>query len=441
MIAPADVKQILARHMLADGLDLVMDLDKSRGSWLADGLTGEMFLDMYSMYASQAVGYNHPRLVEAREELGRAAVVKPSCSEIYTTQMAEFMEVFARMAMPDHLPRAFFIEGGALAVENALKAAFDWKARLNISRGKGEQGGKIIHFRQAFHGRSGYTLSLTNTDSAHKIAHFPIFDWPRVTNPKAAFPLTGDNLARTEELERRAEAEILAAIDRWGDDIAGLIIEPIQGEGGDNHFRPEFFALLRRLCTDNDILLIFDEVQTGVGLTGKFWAHEHYGIEPDLLSFGKKTQVCGALAGPRLDEVENNVFRQSGRISSTWGGNLVDMVRSRHILLTIEAENLVERAAENGSRLLEMLQGLAAEFPGLVGNPRGLGLLCSFDLPSADHSRDFIRAMWERRVILAPCGVSTIRLRPHLVTEVEELELAIGHMRRVLGGMVHQKAA
>ena len=229
---------------------------------------------------------------------------------------------------------------------NALKTAFDWKVRKNLAAGKGERGSQIIHFRQAFHGRSGYTLSLTNTEPM-KVAYFPKFDWPRIENPYIRFP-EAEHLAETEAAEARAIAAIEAAVAANPDDIAGLIIEPIQGEGGDLHFRGEFLRELRRLADEHEFLLIFDEVQTGVGMTGRMWCHQHFGVEPDVLVFGKKTQVCGILASRRMDEVEDNVFRLPSRINSTFGGNLVDMVRFGRYLEIIEEEDLVGNAARVG---------------------------------------------------------------------------------------------
>jgi L-lysine 6-transaminase len=206
--------------------------------------------------------------------------------------------VYSRVAIPDYLPHAFFISGGALAVENALKTAFDWKVRKNFAKGYStERGHQIMHFREAFHGRSGYTLSMTNTADPRKTQYFPKFDWPRVLNPKVTFPLDEENLAQVKQAEETSINQIKQAIKDNPDDIAAIIIEPIQGEGGDNHFRPEFFAALRTIADENDILLIFDEVQTGVGVTGKMWAYQHYGVEPDIVSFGKKTVQIGIIAG------------------------------------------------------------------------------------------------------------------------------------------------
>lgn len=433
MIEPHEVKKILSRHLLVEGFDIILDVDRSQGCWFVDQRDGERYLDFFSMYASMAVGYNHPRLLAAREELGRLAVNKPSNSDVYTTAMAEFVEAFARVAMPAEMPYVFFIEGGAMAVENALKVAFDWKVRKNHVAGlKRDAGSQVIHFRQAFHGRSGYTLSLTNTYDPRKTEFFPKFSWPRIVNPKVAFPLEGENLGRVKALEEEALLSIREVIETQGEDIAALIIEPVQGEGGDNHFRREFFQALRRLCDRHDILLIFDEVQTGIGLTGKFWAWEHFGVRPDLLVFGKKTQVCGLLASRRIEEVCCHVFRERSRLNSTFGGNLIDMVRCKYILEIIAEEGLVENARKQGELLHAGLLQLADEFPETVTNPRGLGLMCAFDARDNLTRDQLIKAFFAEKLLLAGCGSRSIRFRPHLIVSREEILQALAIIRNVL---------
>jgi len=265
----------------------------------------------------------------------------------------------------------FFIEGGALGVENALKAAFDWKVKKNIARNGeiGDVGSQVIHFEQCFHGRTGYTLSLTNTADPRKTAHFPKFNWPRIINPKITFPLDEDNLESVKRVEKEAIDQIKSVIKIDGADIAAMIIEPIQGEGGDNFFRKEFLQTLREICDENEIILIFDEVQTGMGLTGKMWAWEHFDVTPDLMSFGKKTQVCGCVSSRRIDEVPDNVFKESSRINSTWGGNLTDMVRSVIYLEIIREENLLNAATENGKYLLSQLMSLMKSFQSWFSTP------------------------------------------------------------------------
>jgi len=423
--------------MVTDGMDLVLDLDKSHGSRLYDAKRGEYFTDFFSFYATNPLGFNHPRLVseEVVRELGRVAIHKPSNSDVYSPEMAEFVDTFARLAKPDSMKYFFFIEGGALAVENALKAAFDWKVRKNFARGVTEEKGfVVIHFREAFHGRSGYTLSLTNTADPRKTQYFPKFQWPRIINPKCRFPLEGENLRQVIETERQALEQIAEVIARQGEEVACLILEPIQAEGGDHHFRPEFHREIRRICDENDILLIYDEVQTGFGGSGRMWASEYF-EKPDLLTFGKKTQVCGMMAGPRLDEVPENVFRVPSRINSTWGGNLVDMVRCRIYLEVYEEENLLAQVQKKGEVLLREMRDIEKTFPDKISNSRGLGLLCAFDLPNREMRNDFRRRLFDNRLIILGCGERSIRFRTALNITDEELEQGLGIIRKVLGEM------
>lgn len=434
-ILPQSVHETLSEHMLADGFDYVLDLDKSQGSYLVDARNGRRYLDLFTFFASNPVGMNHPRIAneEFIRKIGRVALHKPSNSDIYTVELAEFLDTFYRVAVPDHFPYAFFIEGGALAVENALKTAIDWKVRKNIAAGLPETlGTKVVHFEQAFHGRSGYTMSLTNTDPT-KVKYWPKFtDWPRIANPYAEFPLTGENLERTVAREKAALEQLNAAFDRHPNDIACVILELIQGEGGDNHFRPEFLAELRRICDEREAMLIADEVQTGIGLTGAMWAHQALGVVPDIIAFGKKTQVCGILVGPRVDDVDDNVFHHSSRINSTWGGNLTDMVRFQRVLEIIEEEKLVDNAREVGAYLLAAIESIATDFPEMISNPRGLGLMCAMTIRDAEMRRDIVDACFARGVMILGCGVRSIRFRPPLNITTAQIDEGIAVIRAVL---------
>ena len=434
MIDARNVHAKIGKHMLADGMEQVIDLKKSHGSWLVDARDGKEYLDLFSMFSSMSVGYNHPTLLENRERITDAALNKPTNSDIYSTQMAEFVETVGRIAQPDYLPYSFFVEGGALGVENALKAAFDWKVRKNLAAGKEEKGSKVIHFTECFHGRTGYTMSLTDSPDPRKTLYFPQFDWPRINNPKLYFPLTDEVLEHVIKAEATAINQIKSAVAENPDDIAALIIEPIQGEGGDNHFRGEFFQELRALADEHEFMLIYDEVQTGVGITGKMWAHQLFNpsTRPDIISFGKKMQICGIFAGKRIDEVENNVFHESSRLNSTWGGNLVDMVRISLYLEIIAAEDLVNQAATNGDYLLAKLHDIQTDFDGVVHNVRGRGLFAAFDLldgSTRDTLADLIIA--EGAMILGS-GKKSIRFRPHLNITREEIDLADEIIRRAL---------
>jgi L-lysine 6-transaminase len=428
-VAPDDVREVLGRSILADGLDFVLDVERSAGSHLVDARTGERYLDMFTFFASSALGMNHPALADDpsfRAELAAAAVNKPSNSDVYSVPMARFVETFARVLGDPALPHLFFVDGGALAVENALKVAFDWKSRLNESRGLDpELGTKVLHLQGAFHGRSGYTLSLTNTDP-NKVARFPKFDWPRIDAPY----LRPD--ANMAEVEAESLRQARAAFEANPHDIACFIAEPIQGEGGDRHFRAEYFVAMRDMCDEFDALLIFDEVQTGCGMTGTAWAHQQLGVVPDVVAFGKKTQVCGVMAGRRVDDVPDNVFAVSSRINSTWGGNLTDMVRSRRILEVVEADGLLAHAADEGRHLLGRLRELAADFPGVVLDPRGRGLMCAFSMPTAAQRDALIQRLWDRHVIMLASGPDSVRFRPALTATRDDIDAAIDAVRAAL---------
>jgi len=443
-LTPEDVFPTLNEHMLVDGYsEIVVDLQKSEGNYIYDSLSGRKYLDMFSYFATAPIGHNHPAMhdLEFKEKILSVAIMKPSNSDFYSTEMAEFVQTFSKYAIPEHLPYLFLVSGGALAVENALKAAFDWKVRRNFQKGiKEEKGSQVIHFKEAFHGRSGYTLSLTNTDK-RKTKYFPKFNWPRIINPKILFPFNEVNLDKVVALENQAIDEIKAAIHECGDDIAAMIIEPIQGEGGDNHFRKEFFQKLRTVADESDILLIFDEVQTGIGLTGKMWCYEHFGVNPDMLVFGKKTQVCGFLCSKRIDEVDDNVFHESGRLNSTWGGNLVDMVRFRKYLEIIVTDKLIENTCKVGEYFLTELLQLEDEFDTIVSRVRGRGFMSAFDLPNSEIRNQFLSKTYENGLIALPSGERSIRFRPSLNLPGELVDETLRILRESLADVLNMNGA
>ena len=438
------VHETLRKHMQVDGFDLVLDTKKSLGSRLVDVKTGKTFLDFYSFFGSAPIGMNHPRMQtpEFKDGLIEAATNNPANADVYTITMAEFVATFEKVGIPEYLPHLFMISGGALAVENALKTAFDWKVRKQFPKGfksVDEENNfvnsmKVIYFNEAFHGRSGYTLTMTNTFYRHKVQYFPKFDWIKAPNPKIIFPLDQQNLADVKNREEDALQFIREQVAKYKNQVACLIIEPIQAEGGDNHFRTEFHEQLRKVCDENEMLLIHDEVQTGVGLTGTFWAHQKIGVKPDIIAFGKKMQICGILAGKRIDEVPENVFVNSGRINSTWGGNLADMYRSTWYLKIIDDEKLIDNAKTQGDYLLLQLQTLQKDFPN-ISNVRGSGIMCAFDLPVTEMRDLLIKKAYEQGLLILKCGGNTIRLRPALNISKTEIDEAAALLRNALKAM------
>jgi len=433
-IVPSKVLETIEQHVLLDGFKVVVDLDKSRGAYLHNAVTNKRLIDLYGFFGSMPVGFNHPYFDDpaVQRDLLRAAKVKVANSDVYSEDYAEFVETFERVVGLPPLERYLFIEGGAMAVENCLKAAMDWKVRKNMAAGHGERGTQVLHFRRAFHGRSGYTMSLTNTDP-RKTDLFAKFDWPRVSCPHIDFSLPesereADVIAR----EQKAEREIRDVIEQRNIDICAIIIEPIQGEGVDNHFRGEWLQTLRKICDENDILLIFDEVQCGMGATGRNWCCEHFDVVPDLLAFGKKAQVCGVMAGPRIDEVKDNAFRLSSRLNSTWGGNFTDMVRSTHFLRIMEKEHLAENAAKVGGYFLDQLRDLQKEEP-LISAARGRGLFLAFDLPDAKTREQFWKGFFNLGVLTLRSGENSIRFRPPLDITAGVIDEAMDAIRKFCG--------
>ena len=428
---PELIHDYLHRYLQKAAYDIVLDLEKSNPSHLYDRKHDRYLLDMFTFFATMPLGMNHPKMFEPDflNKLIKVAVNKPSNTDFFTEELAEFIQTFEKVALPNWGKYLFFIEGGALAVENALKIAFDWKVRKNFKKGyREEKGHKVIYFKDAFHGRSGYTLSLTNTDP-NKVQYFPKFDWIRIINPNLRFPITDEVIEEVKQKEKLAIDQIQNAIKQFKDDIACMIIEPIQGEGGDNHFRKEFFLKLREICDVNEILLIFDEVQTGVGLTGKMWAYEHF-VEPDIIAAGKKLQIGVVICNNRIDDIDENVFRKGGRINSTWGGNLTDMMRAKRYLEIITEENLIENAKTMGEYLLNSLQNLQNEFPDLISNARGRGLMCAIDLKDKTFRDELRKKLFENGMIILGCGEKSIRFRPRLSVTQENIDNAMEIFRK-----------
>jgi len=434
MIDAGRVHETLSRHQLVDGYPMVFDMEASHGIWLRDGRTGDEYLDVFTNFASWPVGYAHPRMQEPgfQQKLLGAALNNPANSDLYTQAMAEFVEDFATHVTPPGFPHHFWVAGGALAVENALKTAFDWKAR-KLGRTTFDADCNdlsVLHFRQAFHGRSGYTMSLTNTVPA-KTGLFPKFDWPRAYNPAVEFDLDGNVMNDIEAEEARACADIERAFAERGDTIAAILIEPLQGEGGDNHFRPEFLAKLRAYADEREAMLIFDEVQTGFFGSGKPWLWQTKDVRPDIVAFGKKTQVCGIYASERVDEVEDNVFALGSRINSTWGGNLTDMVRCRKFIEIVREDGLADNIAARGAQLVDGLRALAGK-NGTFGNVRGVGSLVAFTLPTAEERGALLDRLMGQKLMALAAGQRSIRFRLPLIISADEVGEVL---KRVAAGL------
>ena len=415
------------KYMIPDRFkNIFIDPSKCSGQYLWDAKNSRKILDLSGFFGSSPVRFGHPEL---RPEKFPNPEFNPSNSDFYTPGLYVFLKRFSRLFMKSSQFRhSFFVSGGSLGVENALKAAFDWKLKMNkklgISPSLTPEDLQIVHFSGAFHGRSGYALSLTNT-TPEKTEGFPKFTWPRFDFPEVKYPGSGNSRALLEPV---VMAEMNSYFNRNSDRIAAIIIEPIQGEGGDRYMSPGFWKFLHDLANGFNVLLIADEVQTGCFTTGTPWAWQGFSekisgfqekipgfagnLSPDLVVFGKKFQNSGVIAGSRLDLVEDNVFRIPSRINSTFGGNYQDFLRGAQYLKIIEQEKLWDNCRKMGKYIISELKDIKG-----ITNVRGQGLMIAFDMPNRMERDMLISKLLDNGIIVLPSGSLSIRIRPKLDIE------------------------
>ncbi|RMZ78577.1 hypothetical protein DV738_g3794, partial [Chaetothyriales sp. CBS 135597] len=418
-------------------VQLLADYQKSHGNYLAD-LDGNVLLDVYAQIASIAVGYNNPTLIKAASspEAISALVNRPALGSFPGQDWASILNEGAIRVAPKGLNQIFTTTAGSDANETAFKAAFMWKAAklrggrdvefsseelqsTMLNRAPGSPSFSIMSFKSAFHGRLLGSLSTTRSKPIHKL-DIPAFDWPSAPFPSLKYPLE-DHVQENKAEVERCLAEVEETIKTFHNPVAAVIVEPIQSEGGDNHAPAEFFRGLREITRKLDVLLIVDEVQTGVGATGKFWAHEHWNLQdpPDIVTFSKKAQAAGYYYGnPELRP--NKGYRQF----NTWVGDPAHAIIFRAIINEIERLNLVEHTAAIGNYLYKELEGLAKKHPGHIQNLRGKGqgTFIAFDHPERDQ---FLTRIRNAGVHIGGSGTQAVRLRPMLVFQKQHADILL----------------
>lgn len=424
----------------------IVDDGASLGTTLVD-VDGNAFLDLFASFALGALGYNHPSMVQtaASPEFVRAAINPTSTPFVTTEGWLDFIHEMETRWAPRGMGKMFCVDGGGEGVESALKAAF-------IAHGENRRVGAggprnplelsaeaqaawmdnagtdalLISFSGAFHGRGLGPMSATHSKLIHK-ADLPAFPWPTAPFPANRWPRE-----KYAEDNARAEAESLAAVERLLDanagKVAAVLVEPIQSEGGDRHASPAFFQALQKMVSAAGASLVLDEVQTGVGITGTLWFHEQLNLPtpPDFVCFGKKMQMGGFFATLAKD------VRQFGRMYQTRNGDRARAMLALTTLRAIADGNLLNHVRETGGAFLQGLQALEARFPTLVSEPRGKGFLLAFDLPTAASRDDFLARCMRRGVFASYTGTRSVRLRPHLITPMEDVNLALATFGDVL---------
>ena len=408
-------------------LNMVANYRMSHGNYIADP-DGNVLLDVYAQIASIPIGYSNPNLLAAAmsPDMASAIINRPALGNFPQHDWANVLQSGILTVAPKGLDQVFTAMAGSDANETAYKAAFMWKRRQERggpdveftaeeisssmdNKAPGSPQMSILSFRTAFHGRLFATLSTTHSKPIHKL-DIPAFDWPQAPFPRLQYPLEQYEQENAEE-EARCLAETEHLIKTFHNPVAAIMVEPVQSEGGDNHASPTFFKGLREITKRNKVLMIVDEVQTGVGATGKFWAHDHWNLDepPDMVTFSKKAQTAGYYFGnPELRP--NKPYRQF----NTWMGDPARAILFGAIIKEIERLKLVQNTAETGDYLYEGLETLSKKYPDQIQNLRGKdrGTLIAWDSPRRE---DFLKRAKSLGVNIGGSGERAVRLRPMLI--------------------------
>lgn len=404
-----------------------------------------LIVDSYAQIASIPVGYNNPYLHKAAvsEEMANALINRPALGNFPSHDWANVLRTGILKVAPKGLDQVFTAMAGSDANETAYKAAFMYRRQQErgganvefteeeISSAMNNQfpGApqlSILSFRTAFHGRLFGSLSTTRSKPIHKL-DIPAFDWPQATFPLLKYPLE-DHVAENAKAEAEALADVERLITTHHLPPCAVIIEPIQSEGGDNHASPAFFRGLRALTKKHNVLMIVDEVQTGIGATGKFWAHDHWNLEtpPDMVTFSKKAQTAGYYFGnPELRP--NKPYRQF----NTWMGDPARALLFRAIIEEIERLDLVNNTAKVGDYLYSGIERLAQQYPSEIQNLRGKGqgTFIAFDSPRRD---EFLKTAKTVGINIGGSGERAVRLRPMLIFQKHHADLLLEGVEKIV---------
>jgi 4-aminobutyrate aminotransferase / (S)-3-amino-2-methylpropionate transaminase len=443
---PESKKAIAHLNRIFDmqSLNMMVNYQQSYGNYIADA-DGNVLLDVYAQIASIPVGYNNPSLLLAATspEMTSALINRPALGNFPPHDWASILETGILRVAPKGLDQVFTALAGSDANETAYKAAFIWKRQQErggadvdfspeemssamLNHAPGSPRLSILSFTSAFHGRLFGSLSTTRSKPVHKL-DIPAFDWPQAPFPALKYPLEQHAEENAAE-EQRCLVEVERIIKEFHNPVAAVIIEPIQSEGGDNHASPAFFAGLREITKRNNILFIVDEVQTGVGATGKFWAHEHWNLSepPDMVTFSKKAQTAGYYyANPALRP--NKPYR----LFNTWLGDPARAILFRAIINEIERLNLVSNTAMVGDYLYSSLEQLAKQYPDQIQNLRGKGngTFIAFDNPKRD---EFLVKAKKHGINIGVSGASAVRLRPMLIFQKHHADILLDTIKKII---------
>tara|TARA_Y100001934_G_C12281283_1_gene740050 strand:- start:108 stop:1346 length:1239 start_codon:yes stop_codon:yes gene_type:complete len=402
-------------------MEILCDLSKSKGSYIYDVRRETEFLDLGGSFGPRPLGINHPKMMDPEflTSLGRIAMHK----DVFSIEASSFVDKFSTIPLGSHFEKVHFVDGESSALQAALNLALDWKSRRNLAASQGAQRAQIIHFDDGSDGRERGASQRAQGQISRDFAL-------KVPSPLVRFPLREENVTDIEKREERSLQEIEALFVAHPNNIAGIILEPIQSEGGDNYFHTEFLKELRGLCDRHDSLLIFDEVHTGLTGTGQWWDWQYHGVKPDLMVFGARAQVCGIALAQRVHESKGPIV-SPGASLARFEGRLVDMMWCQRMIEIIEEDDLLSSAATMGDYLHKLVNDIPDIIPE-ISNIRGRGLWVTFDFPSAVERDKVVAACFEEMLIVRPCGDSSIRIRPTLDVKADAIGRGIAQLEAAL---------
>lgn len=417
----------------------VADYDKSLGNYIAD-VDGNTFLDLYAQIASIALGYNNPKLISLLDtkEMKNAIVNRAALGNFPSKELDSVLTKILKVA-PKGQTHIWSGLSGADANELAFKAAFMYYmqkkrggkdvpfteeelASVMENKAPGSPKLAVLSFKKAFHGRLFASGSCTCSKPVHKL-DFPSFDWPHAEFPYYQYPLESNEAANKKEDDRCLKI-VEDLITNWEIPVAALLIEPIQSEGGDNHASKYFLQKLRDITLKHGVVYIIDEVQTGVGATGKMWCHEYADIQPpvDLVTFSKKFQSAGYFFHDP-DFIPNEPYRQF----NTWCGDPARMIVAGAIGEEIVSQDLLSHVNKVGEYLFGKLETLQSKYPKYFDRLRGKGrgTFIAWDLPTTELRNTLLSKLRLNGCNVGACAETSVRLRPTLTFGEKHVDIFI----------------
>jgi 4-aminobutyrate aminotransferase/(S)-3-amino-2-methylpropionate transaminase len=441
-----NLQEKMSKIQQSGAINFFVDYDKSTGNYIADA-DDNMLLDIYMQIASLPLGYNHPAIIKVLldPKNHNMFVNRPALGSFPPLNFADKLEKTLLSVAPAGLSQVQTMACGSCANENAFKAAFFWYTHLQrggaaptqedlanciINKGPGCPDLSVLSFKGAFHGRTMGVLATTHSKSVHK-QDVPTLDWPIADFPMYKYPYE-DNLDYNKKQDEDCLKSVVDLIDYYNEEkkkpVAALIVEPIQSEGGDNLATPYFFQNLQRIAKEKGVIFIMDEVQTGLGATGKLWTHEYFDLptSPDMMTFAKKMQTGGYYYKDYLK------IDAPYRIFNTWLGDPIRILYLEAIIETIKKDNLVQLNHSVGDHMLSVLKEYCSEYPHLINSARGLGTFTAVDGVDAGVRDKIISKLKNLGVLSGASGSKTLRVRPALTFTKKHADIFLDRLNTAL---------